>query len=144
MVGAILATACLVMVFYILAAIAVGLMSPLLGRADLFLIATIPLSRVAGHRCGGRAVRCWPCWWSAYEDLKPARDRAARNRAMNRAFGLLGLAVHGWCRRGPDDAALRAVEACRTRLDTRVDIGIDRLRQRCPELLPALQKAPVA
>lgn len=41
MVGAILATACLVMVFYLLAAIAVGLMSPLLGRADLFLIATI-------------------------------------------------------------------------------------------------------
>jgi len=41
MVGAILASACLVMVFYVLAAIIVGLMSPLLGRADLYLIATI-------------------------------------------------------------------------------------------------------
>jgi hypothetical protein len=41
MIGAILAAACLVMVFYLLAAIAVGLLSPLLGRADLFLIAAI-------------------------------------------------------------------------------------------------------
>jgi hypothetical protein len=41
MVGAILATGCLVMVFYVLSAIVVGLMSPLMGRADLFLIATI-------------------------------------------------------------------------------------------------------
>jgi hypothetical protein len=41
MVGAILATVCLVTVFYVLAAIVVGLLSPLLGRADLFLIATI-------------------------------------------------------------------------------------------------------
>jgi len=41
MVGALLATVCLVTVFYLLAAIIVGLLSPLLGRADLFLIATI-------------------------------------------------------------------------------------------------------
>jgi len=41
MVGAILATVCLLAVFYLLAAIIVGLLSPLLGRADLFLIATI-------------------------------------------------------------------------------------------------------
>jgi hypothetical protein len=41
MVGAILATACLVIVFYLLAAIAVGLLAPLMGRADLFLLATI-------------------------------------------------------------------------------------------------------
>jgi hypothetical protein len=41
-----------------------------------------------------------------------------------------------------DDAALRAVDACRARLDARVDIGIERVRRRCPELLPALEKAP--
>lgn len=41
MIGAILATACLVIVFYVLAAIAVGLMAPLMGRADLFLLATM-------------------------------------------------------------------------------------------------------
>lgn len=41
-----------------------------------------------------------------------------------------------------DDAALRAVESCRARLDARVDIGIERVRKRCPELLPALEKAP--
>jgi len=41
MVGAIFATACLVLVFYILAAILVGLLAPLMGRADLFLLATI-------------------------------------------------------------------------------------------------------
>lgn len=41
MVGAILATACIVMVFYVLAAIVIAMMSPILGRADLFLIATV-------------------------------------------------------------------------------------------------------
>jgi hypothetical protein len=41
-----------------------------------------------------------------------------------------------------DDAALRAVEACRAKLDARVDVGIERLRRRCPDLLPALEKAP--
>ena len=41
-----------------------------------------------------------------------------------------------------DDAALRVVEACRAKLDARVDIGIERVRRRCPDLLPALQKAP--
>ncbi len=41
MVGAILATVCLVTVFYVLAAIIVGLISPLFGRADLVLFATI-------------------------------------------------------------------------------------------------------
>ena len=40
------------------------------------------------------------------------------------------------------DAALRAVQACRARLDARVDVGIDRVRKRCPDLLPALEKAP--
>jgi len=41
-----------------------------------------------------------------------------------------------------DDAALRVVEACRAKLDARVDIGIERVRRRCPDLLPALEKAP--
>jgi hypothetical protein len=60
---------------------------------------------------------------------------------MKRALLLCGLL----CAAGAasaDDAALRIVEACRARLDPRVDIGIDRVRQRCPELMPALQKAP--
>jgi hypothetical protein len=41
-----------------------------------------------------------------------------------------------------DDAALRAVDACRARLDPRADIGIERIQRRCPELLPALDRAP--
>lgn len=50
MVGAILATGCMVAVFYVLAAIVVAVMSPMLGRADLFLIATVSsmLSLVIG------------------------------------------------------------------------------------------------
>ena len=43
-----------------------------------------------------------------------------------------------------DDAALRAVEACRARLDPRADIGIERVRQRCPELMPALREGALA
>ena len=39
--GALLATACIVAVFYVLAAILVGMLAPMLGRADLFLIATV-------------------------------------------------------------------------------------------------------
>ena len=34
------------------------------------------------------------------------------------------------------------MEACRARLDARVDIGIERIQKRCPELLPALASAP--
>lgn len=41
MVGAILASLCIVAVFVMLASIIVGLMSPLFGRADLFLSATV-------------------------------------------------------------------------------------------------------
>jgi len=41
-----------------------------------------------------------------------------------------------------DDGTLRAVEACRARLDPRVDIGIERVQRRCPELLPALDSSP--
>jgi hypothetical protein len=59
---------------------------------------------------------------------------------VKRLLILLGLGLAGtvWA----EDAALRAVDACRARLDARVDVGIERVRRRCPELLPALEKAP--
>ena len=41
MFGALLATACMVAVFYAVSAIIVGMMSPMLGRADLFLVAAV-------------------------------------------------------------------------------------------------------
>ena len=49
-VGALVATLCMIAVFYVLSAIIVGMLSPLLGRADLFLIATVSsmLSLVVG------------------------------------------------------------------------------------------------
>jgi len=79
MAGAILATATLVTVFYLLAAIAVGLMSPLLGRADLFLLATIRslLSLVIGA-FGVPLVLAMLV--VAYEDLK-MRDIERRGAA---------------------------------------------------------------
>jgi len=43
---------------------------------------------------------------------------------------------------GAEDAALLVVESCRARLDPRVDIGTERVVRRCPELIPALEKAP--
>jgi len=53
------------------------------------------------------------------------------------------LAVEaGAAEAGADDAALRAIDACRARLDARSDIGIERIKRRCPDLLPALEKAP--
>ena len=56
-------------------------------------------------------------------------------------IGLLVLAAP-WAVMAADDPALRALEACRARLDARVDIGIERIQKRCPELLPALAGAP--
>ncbi|MEJ0087160.1 MAG: hypothetical protein WDO72_15905 [Pseudomonadota bacterium] len=41
MFGALLATGCMVAVFYAVSAIVVGMLSPMLGRADLFLIAAV-------------------------------------------------------------------------------------------------------
>ena len=41
-----------------------------------------------------------------------------------------------------DDAALRIVQACRARLDPAIDVGLERIQKRCPELLPALASAP--
>ena len=60
---------------------------------------------------------------------------------MKRWLGLLGLIACGVALPA-DDAALRTVESCRARLDARVDIGIERIQKRCPELLPALASAP--
>jgi hypothetical protein len=50
MVGAIFATACVIAVFYLVSAMLVAMLTPLLGRADLFLIATVSsmLSLVVG------------------------------------------------------------------------------------------------
>jgi hypothetical protein len=50
MVGALFATVCMIAVFYVLSAILVAMLSPLMGRADLFLIATVSsmLSLVVG------------------------------------------------------------------------------------------------
>lgn len=60
---------------------------------------------------------------------------------MSRWLLLLGLAICG-AARAEDDAALRAVETCRARLDARADIGLERIEKRCPELMPALASAP--
>ena len=60
---------------------------------------------------------------------------------MKRWLGLLGLIASGVALPA-DDVALRTVESCRARLDARVDIGIERIQKRCPELLPALASAP--
>jgi hypothetical protein len=40
-----------------------------------------------------------------------------------------------------EDAALRAVESCRARLDPQADIGLDRVERRCPGLRAALRSA---
>ncbi|HEY6124833.1 MAG TPA: DUF4129 domain-containing protein [Steroidobacteraceae bacterium] len=60
---------------------------------------------------------------------------------MRSWLALLGLVACGVAM-SADDAALRTVEACRARLDPRVDIGIERIQKRCPDLLPALASAP--
>jgi len=79
MVGALVATMCMIAVFYVLSAIIVGMLSPLLGRADLFLIATVSsmLSLVVGA-FGVPFVLAMLI--VAYEDLKlrEQRRRGAR------------------------------------------------------------------
>lgn len=40
-----------------------------------------------------------------------------------------------------DDPALRVVDACRAKLDARSDLGLERVQRRCPDLLPALDRA---
>lgn len=65
-------------------------------------------------------------------------------RAARRALGLLALLAAGAApgvALAAGDAALRAVDECRARLDPRLDIGVERVKRRCPELLPALERA---
>lgn len=60
---------------------------------------------------------------------------------MRRWLVWSGLAFAG-AAGAADDAALRVVEACRARLDARTDVGLERIQQRCPDLMPALMNAP--
>jgi len=59
---------------------------------------------------------------------------------MRRWLGLLGLCWAGLAL--AQDPALRVIEECRARLDSGADLGIDRVSRRCPELMPAIEKAP--
>jgi len=59
---------------------------------------------------------------------------------VRRWLGLLGLCWAGIAL--AQDPALRVIEQCRARLDAGTDLGIDRVSRRCPELMPALEKAP--
>ena len=61
---------------------------------------------------------------------------------MRRPAWFAGLLVVAGLANAADDAALAVVEACRARLDPAVDIGIERIARRCPELLPAVEAAP--
>lgn len=77
MFGAVLATVCMVAVFYAVSAILVGMMSPMLGRADLFLIAAVRsmLALVVGAIGVPFALAVLIV---AYEDLK-LRERERRS-----------------------------------------------------------------
>jgi hypothetical protein len=56
------------------------------------------------------------------------------------AFALV-LAAAGGVAQAANDAALAVVDACRAKLEAR-DVGMERVQRRCPDLLPALDKAP--
>jgi hypothetical protein len=60
---------------------------------------------------------------------------------LKRWLGLSVLVLAGGAF-AADDAALRVVEACRARLDPAIDLGLERIQKRCPDLLPALASAP--
>ena len=128
----------MLMAFNLLPVTVAAMLSPLFGRVDLFLVAT--LASIFYLVIGAFGVPfVLAVLIVAYQDLK-LRDRERRGAAVKRWIGLLGSS------RGialaADDAALRTVEACRARLDARVDVGIERIQKRCPELLPALASAP--
>lgn len=61
-------------------------------------------------------------------------------RRMQRWLLLSGLSIASFA--AAEDGALRAIDACRARLDPRVDVGIERVQRRCPELMPALDHSP--
>jgi hypothetical protein len=77
MFGALLATVCMVAVFYAVSAIIIGMLSPMLGRADLFLIALVRslLALVVGAIGVPFALAVLNV---AYEDLK-LRERERRD-----------------------------------------------------------------
>ena len=54
---------------------------------------------------------------------------------------LVLLLTAGGIATAADDAALQAVETCRARLDPRTDLGVQKIRRRCPELFPTLDRA---
>ena len=62
--------------------------------------------------------------------------RGARFTLAIGALAFVGLAS------AADDPALRIVDACRAKLDARSDLGLERVQRRCPELLPAIDRAP--
>jgi hypothetical protein len=61
---------------------------------------------------------------------------------MSRAWLFAAALLLCGAARAGQDAALEVVVACRARLDPVTDVGIERISRRCPELLPALQRAP--
>jgi hypothetical protein len=61
---------------------------------------------------------------------------------VKRLAGCVLLLLCAGLARGAEDPALEILDACRAKLDERVDVGLARIAKRCPELLPALQKAP--
>jgi hypothetical protein len=56
------------------------------------------------------------------------------------------LACAAWLLASPaaaaEDAALAAIEDCRSRLDPRADVGLERIEKRCPDLMSTIEKAP--
>src|SRR5688572_14271579 len=80
MVGAVLATACMIAVYYILAAILIGMILPLFGRADLVVIAAV--SSILSLVIGAFGVPfVLAVLLVAYEDLK-LRYRRAHGGAL--------------------------------------------------------------
>ena len=129
----------MLMAFTLLPVTIAAILSPLFGRVDLFLVATIAsMFYLVLGAFGVPFVLA--VLIVAYQDLK-LRDRERRGAMREALAGVVRPVVSG-AALPADDAALRAVEACRARLDPRVDVGIERIQKRCPELLPALASAP--
>jgi hypothetical protein len=60
---------------------------------------------------------------------------------MRRALLCLAMLVTA-AASAAEDPALVVLEACRAKLDARNDVGLARIEKRCPDLMPALQRAP--
>jgi hypothetical protein len=57
---------------------------------------------------------------------------------------LLGVAMALSVPVAAEDTALAAIESCRARLNPRVDVGLQRIEKRCPDLLARIEQAPWA